>query len=478
MAGSVSFSCALLSVVSCSVVIFSISRYLQKKTSYHLQLVSRLLICDVGISLCIIMYFITEHATGGAHMRAFCNVFLPLILFCFLASFGWTIMLAMRFRTSHDINGAVAAAPAWVFRLVWAVPLLLCLAAVIVIWSAGHVTAEQGDDDDHSTDNSCTFDHEHWNGILLDLAVFQMPILLTIAINLYIYSCGLRSLGNAPHSVIARQMRKAGGYLAVLVVVWVPNLVYNLLSIADGSDRAYGSLLDMSVLLFSLQGFLNVCVYVYSNEKMRRWLLRYMRGGYRNRDTWHRRRRPQPHNTQPAVASGGAGGAGGRDEAAYSDEDEDVAPWLRDAESFSGHMPEDLSFASGGAGKTIAEVRATETSNSLTSNSNSNSLSDRPSGHNTPSVVNPLSLAIPPPAPSTPNSGKKTKSILITPSMGTRTSSQQSSVAHSQELDQERFVRFGETSTRIISVAPSTPRGSEFMMNEEGEDEDDEDDRL
>ena len=37
-------------------------------------------------------------------------------------------------------------------------------------------------------------------------------------LNIYTYMKGLLALHNAPHSVIARQMKRAGGYLMVLLV--------------------------------------------------------------------------------------------------------------------------------------------------------------------------------------------------------------------------------------------------------------------
>lgn len=260
VAGAVAFACSVLSVLSCAVVLYSIHLYQKKKISYHLQLVGRLLSCDIGISSCVILYFIFERILPSDSMDDFCNIFLPITVFFFLGSFGWTIMLALRFRSSHDRTADGSSLP---FLAVWTPPIVLTLALAILIWAIGNVAEVQHGDSKY--DKACTFNHDEWNGVILDVVVFQTPIVLTILLNTVIYGYGLAALGNAPHSVLARQMHKAGGYLAVLVIVWVPNVVYNTISIADLSDRDYTSLLDLSILLTSIQ--VSILLRFYSTER-------------------------------------------------------------------------------------------------------------------------------------------------------------------------------------------------------------------
>ncbi|RYY88004.1 hypothetical protein EON63_03100 [archaeon] len=249
---------SVLSIVSCMLVIWFIVDYRKKKKSYHLELVGRLLLCDVGICLTIVLFYIMDIVLERTQMPDFCNLFLPLVSYFFLTSYAWTVMLALRFRMSHDRNASGELKPLLPFHVIWLVPLGLVLVLIIAAYSAGHVTkVVEGDDDDSK--QACTFDHDHMAGIVLDLTIVQVPNLLTILLNVYIYACGLAALNNAPHSVLARQMRKAGGYLAILIIVWVPNLVYNMLSIIDTSHKSYDSLLDLAVLLVSLQVQLMSC---------------------------------------------------------------------------------------------------------------------------------------------------------------------------------------------------------------------------
>lgn len=79
----------------------------------------------------------------------------------------------------------------------------------------GDVTNLEGDNHE---DFSCSFDHESTPGIIIDLICFQFPLLVTIFINIYSYTKGIYVLKNSPGSVIARQMKRAGGYLFVLLI--------------------------------------------------------------------------------------------------------------------------------------------------------------------------------------------------------------------------------------------------------------------
>lgn len=41
---------------------------------------------------------------------------------------------------------------------------------------------------------------------------------------------GLHALKDAPHSVVSREMRRAGVYMSVLLLVWIPNFSVNILA--------------------------------------------------------------------------------------------------------------------------------------------------------------------------------------------------------------------------------------------------------
>ncbi len=243
---------SILSVVTCLMVVISI--YHDAKTlkkSYHLRLVQRLLISDIGLSSCVIFYYIMQFLVTSSELKIFCNLYLPTVVFFFLCSYGWTVLLAFRFRSSHTEKKT--AGPPVPMYVIWAIPVPFALAVLIAAFSTGDVTTVESNDAD--TNQSCTFNHDKLTGIILDLMTFQGPLLVTIIVNCYSYTKGLLALSNTPHSVVARQMRKAGGYLGVLLVVWVPNIVYNFLTIFDGSDSQYNAFLDVVIFLSSLQVF-------------------------------------------------------------------------------------------------------------------------------------------------------------------------------------------------------------------------------
>ena len=244
-------SASIVSVITCSIIIYSIS--LDQKTlkkSYHLRLVQRLLLSSIGLSVAIIVYYIMAASLDNTALSSYCNFHIPVIVYFFLCSFGWTAMLAYRFRLSHSETKKLAAPPVsmWV---VWTAPLLFSGTVLLAAFITDQVTTVEASS--VNTNKTCTFDHDSNTGIYVDLITYQAPLLLTILINCYSYGKGLYYLRNTPQSVLARQMKKAGGYLAVLLVVWVPNFVYNILTMFDGSDPEYNGFLDLVIFFNSLQ---------------------------------------------------------------------------------------------------------------------------------------------------------------------------------------------------------------------------------
>ncbi len=319
-------------------------------------------------------------------------------------------MLAFRFRDSHQEKKATG--PPVPMYVIWAIPIPFALVVMIAAFSTGTVTTVETTDAD--TNQSCTFNHNTITGIVLDLATFQGPLLLTIIVNCYSYTKGLLALSNTPHSVVARQMRKAGGYLGVLLLVWVPNIVYNFMSIFNGgNDSQYSGFLDMVIFLSSLQGFLNVCVYVWSNQQMRSWFMRHMFCV-----VWCRKTDPADQATITDATNRSSTGASnknplyGEEECSDNEDDEeDRVDGLRDSLTFGGHIKGSDRNTMGSSG-----------ANTLGSGSAKSSLSS--------------------------GGSSKTKSILI-PSAASRVvdKTKKKSSAHmaqSADLDNERYVRFGE----------------------------------
>jgi hypothetical protein len=247
---------AVISAFFCAIVVLSIQMHPKSKESYHLRIVFNLLMSDLLISLAVVFYYIIQYLITSSQLDSFCNFYLPLVIYLFLVSYIWTIMFAVRFRTmkkSTNINKVVTWKPPIKFGRLWIFPLVYVLPLFIFSYTLPNVTKVWINSSD--TDQSCTFDHSGVNGVVLDLVYWQIPLLFTILINFYFYTKGLIALRNSPQSVLGRQMRRAGGYLSVLLIVWVPNIIYNFISIISSDD--YTSFLNLCVVLSSSQVFIS-----------------------------------------------------------------------------------------------------------------------------------------------------------------------------------------------------------------------------
>jgi hypothetical protein len=247
---AITLALATLSLVCCAVIAFSIRLDQRASKSYHLILVQSLLRSDIGLALSIIVYFSVQYHMTGDDLETFCRSFLPFLIYFFVVSSAWTVMLALRFRSSQHVAAQFNKPPVPMWA-VWAIPLAPAIAMLVMGLLRTDVTDARTSSSD--TNQSCQFDHSSLAGIATDLICFQSPLIAIIFVNVYTYVRGLLALHNAPHSVVARQMRRAGGYLAVLLIVWVPNIAYNLLVICDDSNEPYDNFLVLTVMLSASQ---------------------------------------------------------------------------------------------------------------------------------------------------------------------------------------------------------------------------------
>ena len=139
----------------------------------------------------------------------------------------------------------------------------------------------------------CMFDPTTWLSRGVNFLCFQLPLLLTIVINITAFVMGMRALQYSPQSVIAREMKRVGQYLFVLLIIWVPNLLSNMMqwlsvrkddmtfkgrSYEDEDDDElhvtgyYGISVGVMILLTSLQGLLNATVYALSHRSFSQYL--------------------------------------------------------------------------------------------------------------------------------------------------------------------------------------------------------------
>lgn len=251
VSATVSLCCAVLSLCCSVVIVLSVHYYHNKKSSYHLQLVSRLLLTDVGLSSCIIFYFIIQFALNTDQLITFCKFYLPTVVYFFICSYLWAILLALRFLMSKKQTNQYNFGKLVSYRTVWLAPLIPAAADLVMAWSLGGITTVHTNSSD--TNQSCTFNHDTLHGIIMDMITFQLPMVVATVSIIFFYGKAIFSLKNAPHSVISRQIRKASGYVAVLLIVTLPNLIYNFFTIFDETHKSRNSLLSLAVFLSSSQ---------------------------------------------------------------------------------------------------------------------------------------------------------------------------------------------------------------------------------
>ena len=160
-------------------------------------------------------------------------------------------MFSLKFRRTYsqslEIKSSINLSP-FPFWIIWATSLMLSLPILIISFIDENIISIQKDNNE-----SCTFNYNNNVTIITTVICFQAPLIITIILNVYFYARGLRSLRTSPHSVISRKIRRAGGYIAILLIVWIPNAIYSFINMFDNSENTYKSLLDLSILLMCSQ---------------------------------------------------------------------------------------------------------------------------------------------------------------------------------------------------------------------------------
>ena len=242
--------CASLSLLSCSLVVISIAFDPTSSTSRHLGLVFNLLLSGIGLSLSIIIYVIVAMQSSESAQQTFCNKWLPFPIYFFLCSFGWTVLIAFKFRSSKSWFLPTEKSIVVPFWTVWVGAFLLVVPAIICDIVEPNIVSSS-----ISTENTimCVYNHTTKTGKAIDVLTLQVPLTLTILINLYSYSRGLWALRDSPHSVLAKNMRRAGGYLFVLLFVFIPNIIYNYYSLSTSTNSKFEGYSAFAFCLSALQ---------------------------------------------------------------------------------------------------------------------------------------------------------------------------------------------------------------------------------
>lgn len=265
--------CALLSTISCIAVLVGIHSDPMYHKSVNTRLIYRLLLSDFMICVCYGAYYAIESTVSlnSEPLATICLVWFPFPLFFYISSWGWTALLAYRFSVKPSIsktNNKVKKLPMPMYY-VWIIAFLFCVPLIIANVTTKHgVTSVEASE---TASRACIYNYDSKYGADLDMVTLIVPLFIALIYNIYCYGVGLYALKTAPQSVIARQMRRARGYVMVLIIVWLPNSIFGFMRVAS-PEKSQHVLLNISVTLTALQGFFNVLVYVRTNKHTRNYL--------------------------------------------------------------------------------------------------------------------------------------------------------------------------------------------------------------
>jgi len=290
-------------ITSATVVILYLHYSTKKNTSRLLQIIISLIFADGSVGCCLLVWDAMSRLLSKDALHRACCVMLPIPIMFFLVGYGCTVLVCLRFLQVSRVSSSsgqqksedsslmhpspLYTPPLWT---VWAVSFAITL-PITLMNNIGHDYGVARVVTTATDITYCMFDPTTWLARGTNFICFQVPLFLTIIINVGAFVKGMKALQNSPHSVIAREMKRVGQYLFVLLIVWVPNLVINLIQWfsvqnhemafrrADEDDdeeldsTGYtGTVVSVMILLTTLQGLLNATAYALSHRAFRQYL--------------------------------------------------------------------------------------------------------------------------------------------------------------------------------------------------------------
>lgn len=256
--------CSCISLLSCFIVLFAIASDPLGAKSVNTKLIFRLLFCDLMICVIYIIYYCVDHSlknydsnddVNERTMEIFCKYYLAFPMFFFIASWGWTALIAYRFSIKPSISREktikIKKLPI-PMHFIWIISLIIILPTLLSVIFTKHGVSNV---EISSRSRQCIYNYGTALGQSLNILTLLIPMSLTLLYNIYCYGNGLLALQTAPQSVISRQMRRAGGYVFIFIGVWAPNFTYSILRIIGNTSTSdfYHTLLNASLTLTILQ---------------------------------------------------------------------------------------------------------------------------------------------------------------------------------------------------------------------------------
>ena len=283
-------------LISLGAYIFYTQYDRDREKSRLLQLITLLILCDGLSSVCFVIWAILDFYETAKDGYLWCRIFLPFPTFFFLMGFGLMILIAHRFKEINQAHSEkrIRDLPLWVVPVVS----LVCMLPIVISNWAGH-GREVSELIQSSRDNHrqfCFFSSNR-KSFAVTAVCFQAPVAFTVAYNIYAYVMGVHALRDSPHTVsdpplpggqcsnmssdlclttaqvMQRQVRRARKHVFVQLIVWIPCICVNLYHSLWLSQRNEPYLLiQVLIILTSMQGILNSVAYMWGHRSFRRWV--------------------------------------------------------------------------------------------------------------------------------------------------------------------------------------------------------------
>ena len=195
-----------IAVACCSALVsFSVCIlfFMYERKSRFLLMVTLLVVSDGLISLNFMIW-------AGADMilnsddESLCRVLLPFLNFSVLLSFGFTMLIAQRFRDVNKLQQGqqLSSTP------LWAVPVVSLLVTIpIVVMNANSYDTAVGEIINPSTDSGLDKDRDYCyygskeSSFIANVFCMQLPSLVTVVYNSYAYFSGIDVLSQSAPAV-------------------------------------------------------------------------------------------------------------------------------------------------------------------------------------------------------------------------------------------------------------------------------------
>jgi hypothetical protein len=193
----------LLSLVSCTFVFLSYWLFTSSspwRRSSFLMWALRLVVVNGLLSFTALLWSLLSFRSGNDEVA--CRVFLPFPIFFFLCGYGCNIFIALRFTRDPGTfkSQILSKSP---FYAVWAFCLTMVLPIIAMnVFNEYEISEVMDFDTPLSSKGSiCMFSAHKLRAKVINNICFQIPLLLTLAINVWAYLKGLHALRDAPQSV-------------------------------------------------------------------------------------------------------------------------------------------------------------------------------------------------------------------------------------------------------------------------------------